>query len=381
MPASTGCGNASRHGFQVLRGEALVISDLLRLPPLLRASTYNFPMSPTTAALALFCLAAPLAGAGLEIVSVKKIWDKAPHCAFGDIVRFQNRWFAVFREGLGHAPRLDKEDDGTLRVIVSKDGDTWESAALIAEKGVDLRDPHLSITADKRLMIVAGGSFYPKGRYTGRQPRVMFSPDGRRWTDPKAVLSQTHWLWRVTWYKGRAYGISKYGSPSKETPGDPRRQDLVTSRDGVNWEVIQELKVPSGDESTVRFLPDGRMVAFVRRAPESGNVMIGVASPPYKQFEWTKAGIFVGGPNFIVLPDRRMIGGGRNYPGGEASKAQTAIGFLTATSYQPSLVLPSGGDSSYPGFAWYKGLLWTLYYSSHEGQTSIYLAKVRVPKP
>jgi len=28
---------------------------------------------------------------------------------------------------------------------------------------------------------------------------------------------------------------------------------------------------------------------------------------------------------------------------------------------------------------WHDGLLWTSYYSSHEGQTSIYLAKVRLP--
>ena len=38
----------------------------------------------------------------------------------------------------------------------------------------------------------------------------------------------------------------------------------------------------------------------------------------------------------------------------------------------------SGGDTSYPGLVWYEGLLWVSYYSSHEGKTSIYLAKVRI---
>ncbi len=33
-------------------------------------------------------------------------------------------------------------------------------SALVAEKGIDLRDPKLSITPDDRLMIVAGGSVY-----------------------------------------------------------------------------------------------------------------------------------------------------------------------------------------------------------------------------
>jgi hypothetical protein len=43
------------------------------------------------------------------------------------------------------------------------------------------------------------------------------------------------------------------------------------------------------------------------------------------------------------------------------------------------LTLPSGGDTSYAGLVWYEELLWVSYYSSHEGKTSIYLAKVRFP--
>ena len=42
------------------------------------------------------------------------------------------------------------------------------------------------------------------------------------------------------------------------------------------------------------------------------------------------------------------------------------------------LTLPSGGDTSYPGLVWHDGLLWVSYYSSHEGKTSIYLAKVKL---
>ena len=50
------------------------------------------------------------------------------------------------------------------------------------------------------------------------------------------------------------------------------------------------------------------------------------------------------------------------------------------------LTLPGGGDCSYPGMIWhdYRGmvwhddLLWMSYYSSHEGKTSIYLAKIKI---
>ena len=45
------------------------------------------------------------------------------------------------------------------------------------------------------------------------------------------------------------------------------------------------------------------------------------------------------------------------------------------------LTLPSGGDTSYAGLVLHKGLLWVSYYSSHEGKTRIYLAKVRLTAP
>jgi len=45
------------------------------------------------------------------------------------------------------------------------------------------------------------------------------------------------------------------------------------------------------------------------------------------------------------------------------------------------LKLPSGGDTSYPGLVWHNNLLYMSYYSTHEGKTSIYLAKIRITAP
>jgi hypothetical protein len=42
------------------------------------------------------------------------------------------------------------------------------------------------------------------------------------------------------------------------------------------------------------------------------------------------------------------------------------------------LKLPSGGDTSYAGLVMHDGSLWVSYYSSHEGKTNIYLAKVEL---
>jgi hypothetical protein len=155
----------------------------------------------------------PARAAEPELISVRKIWDRGAHNAFTDLIRWRDRWFCCFREADAHVG-----GDGRLRVLESADGRRWEPAALIAEEGIDLRDPKLSVTPDDRLMIVAGGSVYGGTKtLKGRRPRVAFSRDGREWTAPRPVLAEGEWLWRVTWHDGKAYGVS-YDASARGTP-------------------------------------------------------------------------------------------------------------------------------------------------------------------
>jgi hypothetical protein len=311
--------------------------------------------------------------AGLELVSTEMIWDKGDHNAFTDLIRFKDRWVCTFRESEAHVG-----GDGKIRVIESKDGAKWESAALIAEAGTDLRDPKLSITPDGRLMIVAGGSIYAGTKVLkGRQPRVMFSKDAHQWTVPQRVLVEGEWLWRVTWHKGHAYGVSYQSTP-------PNNQDwlltLFESTDGVAWNKVANLPVTGRpNETTVRFLKNGEMMALVRCEAPGSFAQIGTSKPPYKDWKFTSAKHAIGGPNFLQLPDGRLLATGRDYR--EKPKHYTGAGFFTAADgYMPELRFPSAGDNSYAGMAWRNGMLWMSYYSSHEGKSKIYLAKVKVPK-
>lgn len=315
-----------------------------------------------------------------QLVSARKIWNGAQHNAFTDLIRFKGQWLCTFREADGHV-----RGNGQIRVVVSPEGEQWVSAALLKEEGVDLRDPKLSITPDNRLMLVMGGSVYQAKKLVERQPRTAFSKDGRAWTSPRRVLEKNDWLWRVTWHQGHAYGVAYTVPtlpPAQETPAEWTLK-LVESEDGVHFRLVTRLEVPSRpNEATVRFLGNGDCVALVRReglGPNSDKTAsIGVSRAPYQVWQWKPAGLQIGGPNFIVLPDGSMIAGGRQY-GAKPGEAKTFIGRMDLESVTPQLVLPSGGDCSYPGLAWHDGLLWVSYYSSHEGQTSIYLAKVAWP--
>jgi hypothetical protein len=302
------------------------------------------------------------------VVGVARIWDGGAHNAFTDLIRWRDRWYCALREGDDHVG-----GDGRIRVLVSTDGETWTPAALVGEAGIDLRDPKLSITPDDRLMIVAGGSVYGGKRNLGRQPRVMFSADGKTWSAPQRVLEEGDWLWRVTWHDGRAYGVSYKALPG---PSSEWALTLVSSTDGRAFERVTTLSVPGRpNETTLRFMPDGEMVALVRREAGDRLAWVGRSRAPYTTWTWRETTHQVGGPNFIRLPDGTLWASGRSYPGGP----KTVVARMTLDGgYEPVLTLPSGGDTSYAGMVWHADLLWVSYYASHEGKTAIYLARLKV---
>ena len=328
--------------------------------------------------------------AAAQAPEVRKIWDAGTHNAFTDLVRWRGAWWCTFREANDHV-----SPDGQIRVLTSRDGERWESAALVVKKGIDLRDPKFAITPDDRLMIVCGHRIPGPTTPENFQSAVLFSKDGREWTPP-AIAIEGAWLWRVVWHEGVAYGAA-YRSRDAGGSRDPNAPDwklnLHRSKDGVNWEVVTAMAVAAlPNETTVRFLANGDLMAMVRR--EGGDRMgwMGVARPPYTRWTWYENNYRFGGPNFIQLPDGSIIAGTRDYTGlpesaggrsnGKSNAARTIIGRLVPPMYtlEPFVTLPSAGDNSYPGMVWHDGILWVSYYSSHEGKTNIYLAKLKLPK-
>jgi hypothetical protein len=305
----------------------------------------------------------------MKLVEVQKIWDKAPHNAFTDLIRFKGTWFCTFREGKNH---WSKGASGDIRVIRSREGLTWESAAFISGEG-DLRDPKLSVTPENKLMIIYFRRFNPH-RYPDQdeQQFAQFSDNGTRWSEPVSVGFPNRWLWRVTWHEGKAYGVS-YGGPEGKPPfAYPRSGHLLVSEDGRKFTPLADTEY--GGESIIRFASDG--TAFCLRRASENQAFWGKSIVPYKDWKWKKMNVRIGGPVFHILPDGRMIAAVRLYDGGTRTSLcwiDPEAGILTET-----LKLPSGGDTSYAGLVQHEGVLWISYYSSHEGKASIYLAKVRI---
>lgn len=308
-------------------------------------------------------IAALLALQSPELVDVRRIWDAAPHNAFTDLLRHKDRWICVFREGKTHV-----SDDGALRVLRSADGLSWESAALIKDPKADLRDAKISVTPEGRLLL-SGCAAYPPGGKGGYQSMSWFSDDGERWSEAVAVAERDVWLWRVSWHRGTAWGVG-YGCR------DDRFTRLYSSRDGKSFETVVERLKDGGypNETSMLFLEDGTALALTRRDP--GGALLGRAAAPYRDWSWKDLKVQLGGPQLLRLPDGRLLAAGRFYDG----KVRTSLAWLDADAgtLKECLKLPSGGDCSYPGLVFHDGLLWVSYYSSHEGGSKIYLARVKI---
>lgn len=306
-----------------------------------------------------------------RLIDSRKIWNQAPHNAFTDLIYHQGQWFCVFREGQGHV-----SPDGALRVITSKDGTEWNSAALVTSPDADLRDAKISVTPDGQLCLCGAGAWHnPQGET--HQSFLWYSKDGRNWGEAVAIGDPGYWIWRVIWHEGNAYGIGYRTGKGKHATR------LYKSEDGRNFTTLVASLTDDAEgyvnEAGMLVLPDETMLAVIRRdnsAHDTG-ALIGTARPPYTDWSWKKSDVRIGGPDLLQLPDGRIIVAGRRYVGG----AKTELWWLDPASGQLTeiLTLPSGGDNSYPGLVFHDGQLWVSYYSSHEGQTSIYLARVKLP--
>ncbi len=311
---------------------------------------------------------APLAGSAqtaprAQLAGCRMISARARHNAYTDLLHFRNRWFCVFREGMSAASR-----DGAVRVLSSSDGEVWIPSALLALPDADLREPKLSATPEGRLLVNAMATYGDHSRRT----MVWLSPDGRDWTQPEAAGEPGFILYRPSWTMGRGYAMG-------HSAGRATALRLYTTTDGVRYSVHSpEIPVPGEPtEASLLFLPDGTACALLRREGEAPTAQFGRSRSPYRGWTWSGLTKTVAGPNLIRLPDERVLAAARLVD----DTVRTSLCWIDPHegAMAEFFALPSSGDTGYPGLAYHGGLLWVSYYSSHEGQAMIYVARLKLP--
>lgn len=309
--------------------------------------------------------------ASLELLSVERIWDKAPHNAFTDLIRYNDRWVCAFREAPAHKGGVR---DSRIRVIASKDLKQWESVGELSDPRGDIRDAKLAILADGRLLLLTATQLFDSPGGQTHQSIAFSTPDLTTWDGPVDVGDPNRWLWGIKMHKGIGYTLG-YGTGDKKGT-----MQLYRTSNGTDFEAVGEsfkVEAPYPNESAILFDDDDTMHVLLRCDPDPA--LLGTSSPPYTRIEFKPTSLRVGGPALTRAPDGRVFAGGRDW---NPTARTVILGVdLGAAQLTELLELPSGGDTSYPGFVWHDGVLHMSYYSSHEGGKScIYLARVRVPQ-
>ena len=306
----------------------------------------------------------------MQLLSVERIWDAAPFNGFTDLIRFKDRWYCVFREAPAHL-----SSEGKIRVLSSDDGAQWTSVGLISQEGVGLVDPKLTITPHGQLMLSGGSVKRLKSGAESYRSVVRFSENGSDWNEGQFTGDTENWLWSPAWKDGTVYSVGYEVAPQGPKKG---LAYLYRSSDGSTWNTSERIAFPNGNEAALVFDACGAAHALLRRDGINSNLnaQLGTAEAPYTHWTWQDLGIRIGGPEMIQLPDGRLLATTRLYDDG----AHTSLSWIdpAAGTLTEALRLPSGGDTSYAGMVLHDGMLWVSYYSSHEGRTSIYLAKIAI---
>lgn len=303
----------------------------------------------------------------MKLISVSKIWDKANHNAFTDLIYFNNLFYCAFREGTDHLSY-----DGKVRVLVSSDTKTWSSLTLLALENKDIRDPKFSISSNNELMINAALRIEDENEKYKFQSLTWFYTKNKSFSKP--FFCQTSlgaWRWSTTWNDNVAYSFAYTG---KHKLGC-----LYKSNDGKTWQIVQDKVFPKakecGNESSIVFLPNNQAYCLLRRDKGEFTAMFGSSKAPYKKWIWKDLNRYIGGPKMIYVNEKFLIAGRFN-----EEESYTALAWfdLNNMELQKPFKVPSSGDSSYPGLVYKDKMVYMSYYSSHEDKTSIYLAHIKI---
>jgi hypothetical protein len=294
--------------------------------------------------------------------------------AFTDLVYFDNQFFLTFRDSDKHA----YGEDGTIKIMNSKDGKNWTLIKEIAIARIDLRDPKFSVNGENLMLYIHGSTFQGNIVLSFSDYRLKYSNnwntienvtlDNRQTTTSK-ISGNEVWPWRVTWHKGIAYSVGYNGF---DLFGIYKSKDGLFFNNAKNFNTISNLPT----EATIRVNKKDELYILSRR--NNGTTFFGKYDDLHNELKVLGEIPFTnfGGPNFLFLNEKQILFSGKH--NGSVVLAVYDIDRNT-TKILTSFGL---GDCSYPGMLIKDGYLWLSYYSASSlanvFETSIYVAKIKI---
>jgi hypothetical protein len=334
----------------------------------------------------------------VKVTNVRRVFYNGEHNAFTDLIRWQGKFWLCFRSCPdGHMVHP------TASIIILSSADTrkWKMEHRFRVPQRDTRDPHFLAFKDK--LFVYTGTWYsgdttlPRSEYTLNRHLgyAAWTADGKKWKSP-VMLEGTfgHYIWRADSYKGKAYLCGRRNREfdiKARGEGATVESAMLESDDGLIWRKRALFQEVNGDETAFRFQPDGTLLAIGRYRPKAQLI---TSKPPYIKMKRRELDRHIGGPLLTQWGGRHVVGGrksGAAFVGKRGPK--TSLYWLNlAGKTEKELLsefaeLPSGGDTSYPGFVELSSTRAVVsWYSSHEKgadgktMTAIYMADLEITK-
>lgn len=324
----------------------------------------------------------------LQLVSLQQVYHDGNHNAFTDLCRFGEHYYLTFRSCPdGHMVFANSR----IVILRSADGRQWTEVYAFSVPDRDVRDPHFLVFQEKLFVYSGTWPVDPTDSHHLDQNNhlgfAVWSADGEQWSAPQA-LAGTHgyYIWRAATTGGVAYlngrCIRDFVTPATNAEERALMQSwLLQSTDGLTWSPAMCVLDQYGDETAFLFDEQGKVTALART--EAGHpAELCRSAPPYERWQRTTLDRAVGGPLLVQWGEHYLVGGRRSI---DRNRPVTMLYWLINDQLVEALELPSGGDTSYPGFVQLapdRALL--SYYSSHEGSGTskapchIYLAELRL---
>lgn len=324
--------------------------------------------------------------ATIHLAALRQIYNDGNHNAFTDLCHFQGRYYLTFRScPEGHMLFTSSR----ILVLSSADGQDWSLMYTFSVPGRDVRDPHFLLFQDRLFVYTGTWLVYPGEPHrlntNEHQGYCAWSTDGITWQGPQRCEgTHGYYIWRAATYGGVAYLNGRRTRNFMVVP-DRKEDDalqeswLLQSNDGFTWQPHGLIQPAYGDETAFLFTAEGTALA-VARTTWGKPAQFCQARPPY--IEWTRQDLErpVGGPLLAQWGEHYLVGGRKTL---NRAQPTTVLYWLIDGHLAEILELPSGGDTSYPGFVAASPTHGFLsYYSSHEGSgtslapSHIYLAEL-----
>lgn len=323
----------------------------------------------------------------VRLTNVRRVFHNGEHNAFTDLIRYHGKFYLTFRSCPdGHMVH----PTASVIIMSSDDAKQWQQVHQFQVKHRDTRDPHFLTFQDK--LFVYTGTWYsgettiPVKDYdlNLHLGYAVWSEDGTTWQDP-IMLEGTfgHYIWRVAEFGGKAYMCGRRKANFEVGPrgeGETVQSLMLESDDGLIWRKCAMFQESKGDETAFQFEPDGTVVGIGRSGGAPAQLLR--SKPPYRDWQRQELDRFIGGPLLTRWGIRSVVGGRKSIAG---SPPKTSMYWLADDELHEFAELPSGGDTSYPGFVELSPTQAVVsWYSSHEKDangktiTAIYMADLEV---